>query len=128
MSLDDENLRARFAELKKHDERTAPDFQQMWSSTARRKARSPWRVVVPVASLVAAAMLFVWCGARALTMDAAPSSSPVAVAPGAAPAGAAESSTPTTLDPAPLDFLLDTSGSASLMRSSGLDSNPLKGW
>ena len=95
--MTDDDLKARFAELKKHDERGAPDFATMWR--APRTARSRWRLVVPIASVAAAAMLMLWCGARV------------------------------ALDPAPLDFLLETPpGDSHAALLSSLDSNPLAGW
>lgn len=134
---EDRDLRARFAELARRDRGRAPDFQEMWA--ARRAARSPWRVLVPAASLAAAALFVVWCGPTSFFGTSAPeAASPVAVsappetaaaaaappaaetAPGAAPAG---------FDPAPLDFLLDVPGSAPrALGAAALDSNPLKGW
>jgi len=129
---EEHELRQRFLELKRHDQRRAPDFDKM--RTARRPARSPWRSIVPAASLAAAAMLMMWCGAKTALTGA---SSPEAVAPAAAPApvlGTASEAAPVAgetgaFDPAPLDFLLDVPGSAPRSaRALGLDSNPLQGW
>ncbi|MBX3258597.1 MAG: hypothetical protein KF782_02690 [Labilithrix sp.] len=132
---EDRDLRARFAELARRDRGRAPDFQEMWA--ARRAARSPWRVLVPAASLAAAALFVVWCGPtsffgiveargrvarRRVSASAGDGGRPPAAetAPGAAPAG---------FDPAPLDFLLDVPGSAPrALGAAALDSNPLKGW
>ena len=125
MTSEDEHLRARFAELKKQDARTTPSFEAIRS----RPRPSAWRVVVPVASLAAAAMLVVWCGAQNLLGTA----SPQAVAPVAATAAGGEAMPSAALhtriafDPAPLDFLLETSGPP--RRTSRLDvSSPLEGW
>ena len=129
---EERELRQRFMELKRHDQRHAPDFETMW--TGRRPARSPWRRIVPAASLAAAAMLMMWCGAKTVLTGA---SSPQAVAPAAAPApvlGGGPETAPVAggsaaFDPAPLDFLLDVPGSAPRSaRALGLDSNPLQGW
>jgi hypothetical protein len=135
MSPDEERLRQRFAELKKHDEQAAPTFEKLRS--AARPARSLWRVVVPVMGLATAAMVVLWCGAQTMSSSAAPQ----AVAPAVAPAGAGRPSAAgggagaamggegvAAFDPVPLDFLLETSGATGAARTSGLDSNPLAGW
>ncbi len=117
--MTDDDLKARFAELKKHDERGAPDFATMWR--APRTARSRWRLVVPIASVAAAAMLMLWCGAR-VALDTAASAPPSARAP-------ASRGEAVALDPAPLDFLLETPpGDSHAALLSSLDSNPLAGW
>jgi hypothetical protein len=95
--MNDDELRERFRVLRRHDARRAPAFAPMWR---RAPARSPWTVVAPVVSLAAvAAVLLVWCGTQHLKMGKAPSLAAVS---------------PADLDPAPLDFLLDTPGSAAL--------------
>ncbi|MBX3197692.1 MAG: hypothetical protein KF894_06080 [Labilithrix sp.] len=139
---DDRELRARFAELARRDRGRAPDFAAMW--TSRRPVRSPWRLLVPAASLAAAAVFALWCGPLGLLGASSPeSSAPVAV--GASPAapvavashpasGAGAPPSPAAgvvshFGPAPLDFLLDVPGSAPrALGAAGLDSNPLKGW
>ncbi|MBX3213394.1 MAG: hypothetical protein KF850_15260 [Labilithrix sp.] len=139
---DDRELRARFAELARRDRGRAPDFEAMWR--ARRPARSPWRLLVPAASLAAAAMFALWCGPLGLLGTSSPeSAAPVAVAAssaspaphpasgaGAPPAAEMPSAgAARAFDPAPLDFLLDVPGSAPrALGAAGLDSNPLKGW
>jgi len=121
---EEERLRARFAELRRHDERRVPDFQQM--RAAPRRIRSPWRVVMPAASLAAAAMFMLWCGARSVLLE---SSTPQAAAPAAAPALTSSLATDeTAFDPAPLEFLLDVPGTAPSSVRASFDSNPLHGW
>lgn len=121
MSTEEERLRARFAELKRHDERAVPRFEAMWA--ARRPARSPWRVVVPVTSLAAAAAIVLWFSAGVVRDRTASSSPAVAASAGATPALAE-----LTLDPAPLDFLLDMPLEAPMVRTSGLDPSSLERW
>ena len=95
--MNDDELREHFRSLRRLDAKRAPAFDAMW----RKPKRSPWRFVVPLASVAAAAAVFlVWCATSQLA--SAPSSAPLAVAQ------------PLDTDPAPLDFLLDTPGLAEL--------------
>jgi hypothetical protein len=122
--MTDEELRRRFAELKKRDEGRTPDFRKMWN--APRPVRSRWQVVVPATSIAAAAMFVMWIGARTALSEA---EAPRAVAPSLVTTEDVAADEALTFDPAPLDFLLDTPGSAPrAARTSGLDSNPLEGW
>jgi hypothetical protein len=95
---DDERLKQTFDKLRQEDARGAPSFDAVRSRRARR--RSPWAVVVPIGSLLAAAaVIVVWCNA--------PSTYPQATAPVAVitPPLGGELAPP--VDEAPLDFLLD---------------------
>jgi hypothetical protein len=135
-TIDDDELRKRFAELKRHDARKAPDFAKMMDMDAPRpKKRSPWRVVVGVASLAAAAMVVVWCGAQSMMQsDSSSASAPVvAAAPTPTKAAGGEDrekdnkiATHSAPDPMPLDFLLEMPSSRGVTTSIG--SNPIKGW
>lgn len=116
--MNDDDLRRRFTELAKRDQNDTPDFHAMW--TAARPRRSPWRFVVPAASMAAAAMFLLWCGARTMLLE---TSAPMAAAP--SPASVDDR---VTLDPAPLDFLLDVRATSALAATSGLDPNPIRGW
>ncbi|MBX3205358.1 MAG: hypothetical protein KF764_09830 [Labilithrix sp.] len=138
---DDRELRQRFQELARYDRARAPDFEKMWAARPSR-ARSPWRLVVPAASLAAAAVLVLWCGTTSLLGESSPEASApaaAAAAPAAAPApeplagevAASAETSPRAIgayDPAPLDFLLAVPGSARALSASGFDSNPLQGW
>jgi len=87
-----------FQAQRRDDARRAPPFRAMW----KKEKRSPWRFIAPIATLAAAAAVFVvWCGTKQMTASAPP---PAAVAQVIAP----------EWDPAPLDFLLDTPGLAAL--------------
>lgn len=114
MSTNDDELRARFAELRREDARRAPDFGAM--RAAPRPVRSPLRWALPVVAVAAAAaIVVVRCGASELT----------ASAPASAPAAASAPE----LDPAPLDFLLETPGSDALARTPDLfDSTTIGKW
>lgn len=123
MTHDEERLRARFADLRRYDERSAPDFQRM-RSAPRRSRRSAWRVIVPGASLAAAAMFVLWCGAQPMA------SAPQAVAPASAPVRGEISAT-AVFDPAPLDFLLEMPGASASIATPWLDArsvDPIRGW
>jgi hypothetical protein len=101
---DDERLRQTFERLREDDARRAPSFESVRKKRARR--RSPWAVIVPFASAVAAAaVLVVWCNTTARK----PLASTVAASPAAAPLGGELAAAP-TVDEAPLDFLLDVPG------------------
>ena len=122
-SPEDERLRSRFQELRRDDQRGAPSFEKM--RAGRRPVRSPWRVIVPAASLAAAAMFVLWCGAGTMLESASAPQAAAPAAPAAAPAVAAGGA---AFDPAPLDFLLDVPGSAPRSVRTSFDSNPLQGW
>jgi hypothetical protein len=97
---DDERLRKTFDKLRADDARRAPSFESVRRKRGRRT--SPWAVVVPLASAMAAAAVFVvWCN----TPDDRPAAS--AAAPAAVAQGG-ESAPP--VDDAPLDFLLVVPG------------------
>jgi hypothetical protein len=100
--VNDDDLREAFRSLKRRDASRAPPFDAMWR---REPRRSPWRVVVPIVSLAAAAaaVLVVWCGSREMG-----STAPLVSHASSQPA------IPADLDPAPLDFLLDTRGVSAL--------------
>lgn len=120
---DDERLKQTFDKLRQDDARRAPSFEQIRRRRARRA--SPWAVVVPLASaLAAAAVLIVWCR----TPDSPQAAAPVVLAPAVvvSPAVAAGSlggeSAPA--DDAPLDFLLDVPG---LRGAPSFDTSLLRG-
>lgn len=106
---DDERLKKAFDKLREDDARRAPSFEDVRHRRPRR--RSPWAVVVPLASAAAAAAVFVvWCNTAHDASTAATASAPaasVAAAPVDPPAGG-ETGAP--VDEAPLDFLLDVPG------------------
>jgi hypothetical protein len=124
MNANEERLRARFAELKKRDAGRAPDFEKMRTAPRRR---APWQlVIIPAATLAAAAMFVLWCGAQTMLGSA----SPQAAAPRPsvnAGGGAMGGEVRVAFEPVPLDFLLDAPGT-DLATRSGLDANPIKGW
>ncbi len=122
-SPEEERLRSRFQELRKDDQRSTPGFEKMW--TGRRPVRSPWRVFVPAASLAAAAMFVLWCGAATMLES---KSIPQAAAPAVPAQAPAIVAGEVAFDPAPLDFLLDVPGSAPRSVRTSFDSNPLQGW
>jgi len=102
---DDERLKQTFDKLRQDDARRAPSFEAVRRRRARRT--SPWAVVVPLGSaLAAAAVLLVWCrttpGSPQAAMTVAVSPAPVA-----SPLGGESAPRP---DDAPLDFLLDVPG------------------
>ena len=108
MNEDERGLKQTFDKLREDDARRAPSFEDV--RRRRAKKRSPWAVVVPLASTAAAAAVFVmWCNVR---REAAPVAS--AAAPAASVAAVAmatpSSDTKTRVDEAPLDFLLDVPG------------------
>jgi hypothetical protein len=118
--MNDDELRRRFADVKRADKKLTPEFDSMWRAdrrVAERKARGRWLFVVP--ALAAAAMFVVWCGTKS-TFPGAPAPQAAAPAATAAPTYVGK----VTLDPAPLDFLLD----APAVRATGLDSTSLDGW
>ena len=116
--MTDNDLKRSFAELKKLDRRLSPEFESMWAKP--RPVRSPWRAALPIASVAAAAMLVLWCGIETTFLEA----TPMAAAPSAPTVDE-----PMSMDPAPLDFLLDISGSTShAAKARSFDSNPLAGW
>lgn len=124
LPTDDEKLKQAFGALKREDARDAPSFESIAKRPKRR--RSPWVVVVPLASVgaAAAAMLLVWSSTTSMA--------PQAAAPGPASrsdlgraggGGARESDgvAVTLSDPAPLDFLLDLPGSSALAATTSFD-------
>lgn len=128
---DDERLEEGFAKLRADDAARAPGFERMWRRPAP-KPRSPWAVVVPLGSAAAAAAaILVYCGTQRLAERSEPAA--VAVAPPPPPASAVAvdavqaSAAPSFDDPAPLDFLLDVPGHASLARVPDLRTTLLEG-
>ena len=119
---DDERMKKTFDKLREDDARRAPSFEAL-----RRRAprtRTAWAVVVPLASAMAAAAVFVvWCN---VAREAAPASVAVAppamLAPQAALAG--EVAAAPRVDEAPLDFLLDVPG---LRGAPNFDTSLLRG-
>lgn len=100
MNDDDERLKQTFDKLREDDARRAPSFESVRTKRARRP--SPWAVVVPLASAMAAAAAFVvWCNRP----ESHPQAAAPAVAPAVAPLGGELAAGP--VDDAPLDFLLD---------------------
>lgn len=113
--MNDDNLRARFAELKRRDAKSAPPFERMWhASRPKRSPRGVVAVVVPIAAAAAAVVL--WFGAGS---EPAPAPAAVSVSK-AAPVSEA-----VVLDPAPLDFLLDMPNRGVRAATA---SDPLAGW
>jgi hypothetical protein len=108
---DDERLKRMFDALRADDARRAPSFDEI---RRRPKRRSPWAVVVPIASAAAAAAVFVvWCNARheaAPAATAAAGASPAASMAVAAAAPVSSDLARARVDDAPLDFLLDVPG------------------
>ncbi|HVH42046.1 MAG TPA: hypothetical protein VM925_06870 [Labilithrix sp.] len=105
--IDDDELRRRFAELRRKDAKNLPPFEAL---TARR-ARARVRVLVAVVPLVAAAAVFVlWC-------NVAERSSSMVAAPVAVPRPRPQA--PAAL---PLDFLLESAPA-----SVHLDADPIEG-
>lgn len=102
---DDERLKQTFEKLRQDDARRAPSFEEVRKRRARRT--SPWAVVVPLASAVAAAaVLVVWCSAPESTAPP-----PSATAPASSPLGGETvPAVATVAEEAPLDFLLDVPG------------------
>jgi len=103
MKIDDE-----FAKLRAEDADKVPPFEAMWRPRPKRASR--WWLAAPAAGvpvLAAAAVMILW--------TAAPST----------PAVTSAATTPVqaiTLDPEPLDFLLD---SPSLASAPDFDTNPI---
>ncbi|MBX3225820.1 MAG: hypothetical protein KIT84_30415 [Labilithrix sp.] len=107
--MNDEELRRRFAELKRADAERAPPF---------RTTRPPSRVnllYAAIPALAAAAVLIVWCGAQ--TTASAPPATALAPAPSPPPPPRVE-----TAAALPLDFLLETAPTR--VR---LDADPIEG-
>jgi hypothetical protein len=105
---DDERLKQTFDKLREDDARRAPSFDAVRKKRARR--RSPWAVVVPLASAAAAAAVFVvWCNVQPSAAPAVTVAAPaVAPLPGGPLGG--ETAPQALADDAPLDFLLDVPG------------------
>jgi len=121
---DDDELRARFRELKAHDARTAPSFDALLQRPRRTaRARSPLVIVLPVtAALALAAALLLVVSFQSDTSPAASASSRVQQGGEVAAA---------RIEPLPLDFLLTNTSVSGAMPSSarfGDVSNPIKGW
>jgi hypothetical protein len=135
---DEEKLRRGFAKLRKDDERRAPRFDDIVKKGPPRAVKTPWGIVVPLASAAAAAAVFLlWCNMQSMTASqptaAAPAPGPVDQ-PAAAEDGkqsAAAASRPATspanvrVDSEPLGFLLALPGSTSLESASDLDTSLL---
>jgi len=115
---DDERLKRTFDKLREDDVRRAPSFESVRNKRARRD--SPWAVVVPIGSaMAAAAVLVMWCSQP---HDAPPT---LATAPpllGAVRGGEVAAALPA--DEAPLDFLLDV---PSLRGAPDFDKSLLRG-
>lgn len=127
MTDDDEKLKRAFGALKREDARKAPTFEAIGQRPKRR--RSPWIVVVPIASAgaaAAAAMLVVWSNYSMAPQAAAPSAASEAEL-GASAGGARESDGVAVIpDPAPLDFLLDLPGSSALAATTSFDAKVIR--
>lgn len=148
MSDDEEKLKRAFSALKAEDAKKAPAFRTIVDRGAPKK-RSPWVVLVPLASTAAIAAVFlVWCGTSTMSAPA-PTAAPVAAnqknqpadepsraaaggEPAAAAAGGKKASAADGItaavadfhplpDPAPLDFLLALPGSSALATNTSLD-------
>ena len=108
----DDKLKRAFEALARDDARRAPAFEKFARS---RPPRVEWlRVAAPVGTLVAAAAgVVMWVASAKSTPQAGPAHPPpvASIAP--------------TLDPAPLDFLLDVPGSSALATASQFDENPI---
>jgi len=105
----DETLARPFAELRRADVENAPPFDSMWRPSARGTRRvSPWWVAAPAVSVVAAAAaLALWVGLHRSAAEApAPGAAVAAAAPGLTTAQVA-SGVRGSIEPLPLDFLLD---------------------
>lgn len=121
---DDEDLRARFGELRALDQRDAPTFDA--TVRAPRRRSSPLRVVAASAPvLAAAAAILVWC-ARPDRHAEPPSSAPVAAAGAAGPAagGGEVHPPPSSGESLPLDFLLEMPSGLALSLPADLDRSP----
>ncbi len=98
---DDERLKQTFDKLREDDARRAPSFESVRKKRVRRA--SPWAVVVPIGSaLAAAAVLVMWCSQ--------PQSAPTPTASGPlakTTAQGGELAPAAPIDEAPLAFLLD---------------------
>jgi hypothetical protein len=117
---DDERLKQTFDKLRHDDARRAPSFETI---RGRRRARSPspWAVVIPLGSaLAAAAVLVVWCKT---TPDSPAPTSPIA-APVVLVAGPLGGERAPPGGDAPLDFLLDVPG---LRGAPNFDTSLLRG-
>ena len=116
---DDERLKHAFDKLREDDARRAPSFEDVRQRLPRK--RSPWAVVVPLASAAAAAaMLVVWCNvSRDETAPVVNTASSPASRGGEAVAGDVA-----VVDEAPLDFLLAVPG---LRGTPNFDTSLLRG-
>lgn len=75
---DEEKLKRAFGALKTEDAKKAPSFRSIVDRGAPKK-RSPWVVVVPLASSAAIAAVFlVWCGTSTMSAPAPTAAAPVA--------------------------------------------------
>jgi hypothetical protein len=114
---DDERLKRGFTKLREADARRAPAFEALVRAGKPRR-RSPWAVVVPITSAVAAAaVLVLWCSTQQLASESAPVAAAPAHAPAAASAAAQivdQKAAPAPPDSAPLDFLLEMPGTSAL--------------
>jgi hypothetical protein len=130
---DEERLRHGFAKLREDDARRAPGFDELVKKGPPKTKRSPWALVVPLASAAAAAAVFLlWCNMQSMSASA-----PTAAAPAQGQAGqadqpaaiedgkqaaAAHAARPVRVnDPEPLGFLLALPGSDAPQGSTGLD-------
>lgn len=101
---DDERLKQTFDKLREDDGRRAPSFESVRNKRARRA--SPWAVVVPIGSAVAAAAaLVMWCSQP---QHASPTAATAPPQLGAVRGGEVAAALP--IDEAPLDFLLHVPG------------------
>jgi len=97
--MNDDELREMFQAQRRDDARRAPEFRSLWK---KPRKKSPFRVIVPIATFAAAAAVFiVWCKTQEMA-SAPPMPSDVAQI------------APEEFDPSPLDFLLDGPNFAAL--------------
>ena len=150
MSDDEEKLKRAFSALKAEDAKKAPVFRTIVDRGAPKK-RSPWVVLVPLASTAAIAAVFlVWCGTSTMSAPAPTAAAPTVAAnqknqpadeaahaaaggePAAAAAAGGKKASADGItaavadfhpppDPAPLDFLLALPGSSALATNTALD-------
>ena len=118
---DEDELRRAFTKLKEHDARRAPRFDQLVERGKPRPARSPWAVVVPLASAAAAAAVFLfWCSTQSMTASSPPTAAapaPAADQPAAAAKQVAFATPQAAGDREPLGFLLTLPGATAVRGS-----------
>jgi hypothetical protein len=106
--MNDDELKKRFGELKRHDAKRAPTFEATLAAKRPQSIGARVRPLLAVVPIVAAAAVFVfWCG----TANKASAPAPTAVARAPRVRVQAQAAMPTDflLDTAPVAVRLDTS-------------------